>query len=86
MAAIEPRLFDWRDVAARRDWDRFYWAGDHLLEARWVSYLKVRRGAGRDDYPVAARWNALIAGVVFPHPSSTRRRRWRSAGRVRSRG
>jgi hypothetical protein len=27
------------------------------------------RGQGRDDYPVAAMWNALVAGVVFQHPS-----------------
>ncbi|WP_300971208.1 transposase [Thiocapsa sp.] len=27
------------------------------------------RGSGRDDHPVAAMWNALIAGVVFQHPS-----------------
>jgi hypothetical protein len=27
------------------------------------------RGQGRDDYPVRAMWNAVLAGVVFQHPS-----------------
>ncbi len=27
------------------------------------------RGPGRDDDPVAAMWNAVLAGVVFQHPS-----------------
>jgi hypothetical protein len=69
MAAIEPSLFDWRDVDARSDLDRFQLARDHLPDAPLLQYLEVMRGAGRDDYPVAAMWNALIAGVVFQHPS-----------------
>lgn len=69
MATIEPSLFDWRDVEARSDLDRFRLARDHLPDARLLHYLEIMRGAGRDDYPVAAMWNALIAGVVFQHPS-----------------
>jgi len=69
MATIEPSLFDWRDVEARSDLDRFRLARDHLPDARLLQYLEIMRGAGRDDYPVAAMWNALIAGVVFQHPS-----------------
>lgn len=30
--------------------------------------LEVMLGVGRDDDPVAAMWNVLIAGVVFRHP------------------
>ncbi len=69
METIEPSLFDWRDVEARSDLDRFRLARDHLPDARLLHYLEIMRGAGRDDYPVAAMWNALIAGVVFQHPS-----------------
>ncbi|WP_236848792.1 transposase [Candidatus Thiodictyon syntrophicum] len=70
MAAIELSLFDWCDVEARSDLDRFYLVRDHLPDARLVQYLEVMRGQGRDDYPVPAMWNALLAGVVFQHPSS----------------
>jgi len=69
MAAIELSLFDWRDVDARSDLDRFYLVCDHLPDTRLVQYLEVMRGSGRDDYPVAAMWNAVVAGVVFQHPS-----------------
>lgn len=69
MAAIEPSLFRWRDVEARSDLERLYLVRDHLPDARLVQYLEVMRGQGRDDYPVAAMWNAVLAGVVFQHPS-----------------
>jgi hypothetical protein len=69
MAAIETSLFSWRDVEARGDLERFYLVRDHLPDAQLVQYLEVMRGQGRDDYPVPAMWNALIAGVVFQHPS-----------------
>lgn len=68
MAAIEPSLFSWQDVKARSDLDRFYLMRDHLPDARLLQYLEVMRGPGRDDYQVAAMWNALLAGVVFQHP------------------
>jgi hypothetical protein len=69
MAAIELSLFDWRAVEARSDLDRFYLVRDHLPDERLMHYLEVMRGPGRDDYPVAAMWNAVLAGVVFQHPS-----------------
>jgi hypothetical protein len=67
MAAIEPSMFDWRDVDARSDSDRFYLVRDHLPDGQLLQYLEVMRGAGHDDYSVAAMWNALIDGVVFQH-------------------
>jgi len=69
MAAVEASLFTWRDVEARSDLDRFHLVRDHLPDEQVVQYLEVMRGQGRDDYPVAAMWNALLAGVVFQHPS-----------------
>ena len=29
-----------------------------------------RRGRGRDDYPIRPMWKAVIAGIVFQHPSA----------------
>jgi len=34
-----------------------------------IRYLDVIRGKGRDDFPVRAMWNAVLAGVVLQHPS-----------------
>jgi len=69
MAAIGASLFTWRDVEARSDLERFYLVRDHLPDEQLVQYLEVMRGRGRDDYPVRAMWNAVLAGVVFQHPS-----------------
>ena len=69
MAAIEASLFTWRDVEARSDLERFHLVRDHLPDERLVQYLEVMRGQGRDDYPVAAMWNAVLAVVVFQHLS-----------------
>ena len=31
--------------------------------------LEKKRGNGRDDYPVRAMWNSVLAGVIFRHES-----------------
>ena len=69
MAQIAAALFDWDAVEARSDLERFYLVRDHLPDRVLLQALEARRGKGRDDYPVAAMWNAVVAGVVFQHPS-----------------
>jgi hypothetical protein len=69
MATIEPRLFSWQDVEARCDLDRFFLVRDYLPDTQIIHYLEVMRSKGRDDFPVRAMWNALIAGIVFQHAS-----------------
>ena len=70
MATIRQRsLFRWQDVEARSDLDRLGLVIDHLPDEKLVQYLEEMRGRGRDDFPVRAMWNALLAGVVFQHPS-----------------
>jgi hypothetical protein len=51
-----------------------------------VAFLEARRGRGRDDYPVRPMWNAVIAGIVFQHPSAAAliRELWRN-GELRQR-
>ncbi len=69
MAARQADLFSWTDIEASSDLDRFALARDHLPDQRIIQYLEAMRGNGRDEYPVTAMWNALIAGIVFQHPS-----------------
>ena len=70
MAAIaQTTLFSWDAVEARSDLDRLSLALDHLPDERIVQYLEEMRGKGRNDFPVRAMWNALLAGIVFQHPS-----------------
>ena len=70
MAKISaPFLLSWDSIAARTDLDRFSLVRDNLPDEKIIQYLEVMRGNGRDDYPVLPMWNALIAGIVFQHPS-----------------
>jgi hypothetical protein len=66
---ISPSLFSWNDVEARSDLDRFFLVRDNLPDEKIVMELEERRGKGRDEFPVRAMWNAIIAGVVFQHES-----------------
>ena len=66
---INPFLFSWNDVEACSDLDRFYLVRDNLPDEKMVMELEDRRGKGRDEFPVRAMWNAIIAGVVFQHES-----------------
>ncbi|GAW92753.1 IS4-like transposase, partial [Calderihabitans maritimus] len=43
--------------------------------------LERKRGKGRNDYPIRAVWNSIIAGIIYQHPSieSLRRELLRNA-------
>jgi hypothetical protein len=64
----QARLFSWEDVESCSDLDRLSLALDYLPDDALMQALEARRAKGRDDYPVQAMWNAVIAGVVFPTP------------------
>ena len=70
MAVIsQPTLFSWDNMDAHSDMDRLLLVLENLPDEKIVRYLEVIRGNGRDDYPVRAMWNAVLAGVIFQHPS-----------------
>jgi hypothetical protein len=69
MAITQASLFSWDAVEARSDLDRFFLVRDHLPDAAIIQALEVQRGQGRDDFPVRAMFNAVVAGIVFQHPS-----------------
>ena len=64
-----PFLFPWDAIEARTDLERFFLVRDNLPDEKIIQYLEVMRGNGRDDFPILPMWNALIAGIVFQHPS-----------------
>jgi hypothetical protein len=81
MATIpQPSLFTWQQIDTASDLDRLALVLDALPDEPLVRFLEERRGRGRDDYPVRPMWNAVIAGVVFQHPScaSLVRELWRN--------
>ena len=66
---LQPYLFDWHQVESSSDLDRLRLVLGVLPDEALVLSLEKLRGKGRDDYPVRAVWNSLVAGIVFQHPS-----------------
>jgi hypothetical protein len=66
----QQNLFHWRDIESASDLDRFILVRDSMPDEQLVAFLEKKRGRGRNDYPIRPMWNAVLAGVVFQHPSS----------------
>jgi hypothetical protein len=75
--AIIPQtsLFGWDEVENLGDLERLLQVVRTIPDERLMQTLEFERGKGRDDYPVRAMWNSLLAGVVYQHPSVEELRR-----------
>ena len=69
MATAKPNLFSWDHVELLPELNRLSLVLDYLPDDAIIQALERKRGKGRDDYPVHAMWNAVIAGIVFQHES-----------------
>jgi len=65
----QPFLFSWEIVEKSSEILRLKRALDVLPDSELIEALRKERKGKRDDYPVEALWNSLIAGVVFGHES-----------------
>lgn len=84
MAKVARTLFRWQEVEALGDLRRLELVLSVLPDEGLMKALEASRGRGRDDYPVRAIWNSLIAGVVFGHGSiESLRRELRRNGQLR---
>lgn len=85
MAIVQQSLFSWQALDELGDLERLKLLLDNLDDEYLMATLEHRRGAGRDDYPVRAMWNALLAGVVYQHltVASLRRELLRNGDLVR---
>ncbi len=71
MARIpQASLFSWKEIEASSDLVRLGLVLSVIPDESLMQKLERARGKGRNDYPVRAMWNALLAGVVFQHPSA----------------
>ncbi|MBI4874192.1 MAG: transposase, partial [Acidobacteria bacterium] len=75
--AIIPQasLFHWSQIDAASDLDRLALVLEAIPDEALMHLLEQARGRGRDEYPIRAVWNSLLAGVVFQHPSVAALRR-----------
>jgi hypothetical protein len=66
---IAPYLFTWKAVEAKSDLERLRLVLEHLPDEGLMQKMEEQRKWGRDDYPIRAVWNSVLAGVVYQHGS-----------------
>ena len=64
-------MFSWDGIENLGDLERLRLLIEHLPDEPLLRILQEERGLGRDDYPVQAMWNSVLAGVVFQHASAS---------------
>ena len=71
----QSSLFGWDQIEAASDLDRLRLILSVLPDEQLMRRLEELRGKGRNDYPIRATWNTVLAGIVFQHPSVASLRR-----------
>lgn len=70
MAIIpQTELFTWQQIDTASDMDRLRWVLGSIPDEKLMQTLEAERQGRRDDYPLRAVWNSLLAGIVFEHKS-----------------
>lgn len=70
MATVtQPSLFSWEIVDQSPEILRLQRVLDVLPDDELLDVLVAERAGRRNDYPILAVWNSLIAGIVFGHDS-----------------
>ena len=75
MAIIPQKLFGWEDVEELGDLERLVLILETLPDEKLVRAMEQERFRGRNDYPVRAVWNSILAGIVYQHPTIASLRR-----------
>ncbi|MDW7650898.1 MAG: DDE transposase, partial [Bacillota bacterium] len=70
MAIIpQQKLFGWGEIEKLGDLERLQLVLDYMPDEDMMQALESERGRGRNDYPVRAVWNSVLAGIVYQHDS-----------------
>ncbi len=69
--AIIPQIsmFVWEEIESLGDLERLRLVIEYMPDEELMNTLEKERRNGRDDSPVRAMWNSVLAGVVFQHIS-----------------
>jgi len=75
--AIIPqlRIFSWKEIEELGDLERLRLVLEYMPDEELMRQLEQERYKGRDDYPVRAMWNSILAGIVFQHETIEKLRR-----------
>ncbi len=71
----QKQLFGWQEIEELGDLQRLLLVVNHIPDEELMEKLEQKRGKGRDDYPIRAVWNSILAGIVYQHPSTESLRR-----------
>ncbi len=66
---IQRKLFGWEEIKLLGDLERLKLVLETLPDEELMDKLETERKGKRDDYPIRAIWNSVIAGVVYQHKS-----------------
>jgi hypothetical protein len=70
MAIIaQKNLFSWKEIEASSDLERLSLVLEVIGDERLMQILEKKRKGKRDDYPIRAVWNSILAGIVYQHDS-----------------
>lgn len=72
---LQKSLFSWKEIEDLGDLKRLELIINYLHDEKFIQTLEKNRGKGRNDYPVRAIWNSLLASIIFQHPSTESLRR-----------
>lgn len=69
--AIIPQttLFQYMQIEELGDLERLVLVIENIPDENLMILMENERKTGRDDYPIRAMWNSILAGVVFQHIS-----------------
>ncbi|WP_245001216.1 transposase [Caldalkalibacillus thermarum] len=75
--AIIPQLslFGWEEIEELGDLERLRLVMEAMPDEKLMQTLETERKQGRNDYPIRAMWNSILAGIVFQHESIEKLRR-----------
>lgn len=71
LMAIIPQqtIFSWIEIEKLGDLERLQLVIEHMPDEKMMQTMERQRGRGRNDYPIRAVWNSVLAGVVYQHAS-----------------
>jgi len=65
----QRQIFEWAELEILGDLERLRLVLEYMPDEELMQHLERERFKGRDDYPVRAVWNSILAGVVYQHPN-----------------
>ncbi len=69
MAKISQMTFSWKELEEKNDLERLKLVLNYIKDEELMRTLEKQRKRKRNDYPIRALWNSILAGIVYQHPS-----------------